>query len=82
MTSSMSDQELLHTAAERLDIDAEALMRRYYGSWGDALQEMEQFHNSGQLQESFAATLRMLLDIEGMHIAPAHAQAASEPQMA
>ncbi|WP_191062100.1 hypothetical protein [Geminicoccus harenae] len=78
----MSDQDLLHTAAERLGIDAQALMHRYYGSWGDALQEMEQFHSTGQLQESFAAMLRMLLDTEGMSIAPAHAQAAGEPKMA
>jgi hypothetical protein len=78
----MSDQDLLHTAAEQLGIDAQALMRRYYGSWGDALQEMEQFRNTGQLQESFAAMLRMLLDTEGMSIAPTHAQAAGEPKMA
>jgi hypothetical protein len=82
MNPFMSDQDLLHAAAERLGTDAQALMRRYYGSWGDALQEMEQFHSTGQLQESFAAMLRMLLDTEGRSIVPMPIQAAGEPEMA
>jgi hypothetical protein len=85
MTPFMSDQDLLHATAERLGIDAQALMRRYYGSygsWDDALQEMEQFRSTGQLQESFVVTLRMLLDIEGVRIAPTHAQVVSERKMA
>jgi hypothetical protein len=82
MTPFMSDQDLLHATAERLGIDSQALMRRYYGSWDDALQEMEQFRSTGQLQESFIATLRMLLDIEGVRIAPTHAQVVSERKMA
>ena len=82
MNPFMSDHDLLHAAAERLGIDAEALMRRYYGSLGDALQEMEQLRRTGQLQESFAAMLRLLLDGAAVDTSPVYAMEATEPTMA
>jgi hypothetical protein len=55
------DKDLLDTAARRLGVDAEALMRRYYGSPGDARLELEELGRTGRLQASLARLLRLEL---------------------
>ncbi len=81
MNPTMSDHDLLHAAAEHLGTDAKALMLRYYGSLGDALLEMDQFNQSGQLQDSFAAMLRSLLDVDGLRAQPVASTAAAQPMI-
>jgi hypothetical protein len=60
----LSDIDLLHAAAQRLGIEAEQLMLRYYGSRRDARIEMEELSRTGRLQASFAAMLRLELGKE------------------
>lgn len=57
-----SDEDLLRTAAQRLGVDVETLMRRYYGSPGDARDELEELRRTGRLQDSLAGALRAQLD--------------------
>lgn len=61
MRQAPSDEDLLRTAAQRLGVDAETIMRRYYGSPGDARDEIEEFERTGRLQESLADALRLKL---------------------
>ena len=56
--TTLLDKDLLEVAAQNLEIDAEELLSRYYGSPDDARHEMEQLDRTGRLQESFARTLR------------------------
>ena len=58
MNLTMSDRDLLHLTARQLGIDAESLMRRYYGADGDVLDELQEFDRTGVLQPSFAELLR------------------------
>jgi hypothetical protein len=58
-----SDQDLLDSAAQRLDRDAETLMQRYYGCPEDGRQELEEFNRTGKLQPSFAQLLRHELQV-------------------
>jgi hypothetical protein len=58
MNLDMSDKDLLDLAMRHLGADAEALMRRYYGSPQDMQEELEEFHSTGQLQAGFAQLLR------------------------
>ena len=57
------DKDLLDAAARRLGIDAEALLRRYYGSPEDARLELEAIDRTGRLQASLARLLRLELDL-------------------
>jgi hypothetical protein len=57
----VSDQDLLDSAAQRLGLEAETLMGRYYGSPDDAYHELEEFHRTGRLQASLAELLRLEL---------------------
>ena len=61
MTTISSDRDLLHEVSERLGIDAETLMERYYGSIEDGRHEMDEFVRTGRLQASFAELLRVEL---------------------
>ena len=63
------DKDLLYATAQRLGIDAEALLRRYYGSPEDARLELEEIDRSGRLQ----ASLARLLELE-LGLAPAAAE--------
>ena len=58
----MKGKDLLHAMAQRLGIEAEALLRRYYGSPGDARLELEEVERTGRLQESLARVLRLELE--------------------
>jgi hypothetical protein len=58
----MQDKDLLHTAAERLDTDPETLLRRYYGSPGDARLELEEVERTGKLQDSLARVLQLEIE--------------------
>jgi predicted phosphoribosyltransferase len=58
----MQGKDLLHAMAQRLGIEAEALLRRYYGSPGDARLELEEVERTGRLQESLARVLRLELE--------------------
>jgi hypothetical protein len=58
MNYDMSDKDLLTLAAQRLGVEAETLMRRYYGSPQDMHDELEEFRSTGRLQADFARLLR------------------------
>jgi hypothetical protein len=58
MTLEMLDKNLLDAAVQRLGVDAETLMHRYYGSPQDVQDELEAFHNTGRLQADFARLLQ------------------------
>jgi hypothetical protein len=58
-----SDQDLLDSAARRLELDAETLMQRYYGCPEDGRQEFEEFSRTGKLQPSLAQLLRHELGV-------------------
>ena len=49
-----SDADLLAMAAQHLDTDAEALLRRYYGSPDDVRHELDELDRTGRLQPSLA----------------------------
>jgi hypothetical protein len=57
------DKDLLDATAQRLGIDAEALLRRYYGSPEDVRLELEEIDRTGRLQASLARLLRLELDL-------------------
>lgn len=61
MRDPSSDEDLLRAAAQRLGVDAETLMRRYYGSSSDARDELEELERIGRLQDSLAGRLRAQL---------------------
>jgi hypothetical protein len=61
MNLDMPDKDLLNWAVQRLGVDAEALMRRYYGLPQDMHDELEEFHSTGRLQAGFAQLLRLEL---------------------
>ena len=56
-------KDLLEATARRLGIDAEALLRRYYGCPEDARLELEELDRTGRLQASLARLLRLELDL-------------------
>jgi hypothetical protein len=56
-----TDLDLLHMAAQRLGIEAERLLQRYYGCQHDARAELEEINRTGRLQASLAAMLRLEL---------------------
>jgi hypothetical protein len=56
-----SDADLLAMAAQHLDTDAEALLRRYYGSPDDVRHELDELDRTGRLQPSLAQLLRLEL---------------------
>ena len=58
MNPDMPDQDLLTAAVQRLGVDAETLLRRYYGSPQDMQDELEAFRRTGRLQTDFARLLR------------------------
>jgi hypothetical protein len=55
------DKDLLDTATQRLGIDAEMLLRRYYGSAEDARHELSELDRTGRLQASLARLLQLEL---------------------
>jgi len=56
-----SDADLLAMAAQHLGTDAEALLRRYYGSPDDVRHELDELDRTGRLQPSLAKLLRLEL---------------------
>jgi hypothetical protein len=66
MHLAISDRNLLNSAAQILDIDAETLMQRYYGSLEDVHYEMEVLDHTGRLQASFAELLRQEITISAV----------------
>ena len=57
------DKDLLHATAQRLGVDAEALLRRYYGCPEDARLELEEIDRTGALQPSLARLLELELGL-------------------
>jgi hypothetical protein len=64
-------KDLLEATARRLGIEAEALLRRYYGSAEDARHEREEIDRTGELQASLARLLRLELGAPHAATAPA-----------
>jgi hypothetical protein len=61
MQHGISDRDLLESMSRHLGIDTEGLLRRYYGSDGDAEDELRELARTGSLQASFSALLRQEL---------------------
>jgi hypothetical protein len=57
------DKDLLDATARHLGVEAEALLRRYYGSPEDARVELETIDRTGTLQPSLARLLRSELGL-------------------
>ena len=57
------DKDLLDATARHLGIEAEALLRRYYGSPEDARLELEEVGRTGRLQASLARLLKLELGL-------------------
>lgn len=58
-----SEKDLLDTAARRIGVETEVLLRRYYGSPEDARQELDEIDRTGRLQPSLARLLRLELAV-------------------
>src|SRR5690242_10464907 len=57
-TITLSDRDILNIVSWSIGIGAEELLRRYYGSPGDARHELEELDRTGHLQASLALLLR------------------------